>query len=103
MRQNLTPGRYCDVGSQCYSGVCTSNKCIGTGIGKRCAHTRECDPGMSCQIEDWTTFPHITTCQPYQDTGDNCRDDNDCKMTDFCWYANPDLTVAANWNEKKCM
>ena len=43
------PGEYCSTGTQCYSGLCTSHRCGGQGLGAACGTNNVyCSPGFYC-------------------------------------------------------
>lgn len=68
------PGENCTMNSQCLSGNCTGNICIGTAQGGYCGSSNECDIGLFCTSKNFQF-----TCQPLIAAYEfGCGSDFDC-------------------------
>jgi hypothetical protein len=70
---NLITGSYCENGSWCASGVCTSTSCVGLGLNANCTSTRVCNPGLFCN-----STINGSTCVTAYGAGAACSDDEEC-------------------------
>ncbi len=71
----LLPGDYCLNNTQCLSGICTGNQCIGAKTGDACNSDSNCGAGMYC---------NSNVCTAVASIGDVCTSDNMCDPTGFC-------------------
>lgn len=64
-------------------------------------------PEMYCQVS--SEWPFASRCTEYRKTGEQCMSDFECKITDFCWYADAESVKKDLENKtpmtsfKKCM
>ena len=77
--KNFPPGfsgDYCELNSDCYSGICLNRICIGLKEGDECSETNQCGPNLACYSQ--SKFEK-RTCLPLIKEGNVCilRDNED--------------------------
>ena len=82
----LNNGRTCIADNQCLSKRCINGVCKGKALGDNCATRADCDPGLTCNMDN--EWPFATKCRALGLTGTQCKDTYDCAPTHFCWYMN---------------
>ncbi|CAG9329605.1 unnamed protein product [Blepharisma stoltei] len=75
--KNLHPGDYCKENSDCQSGVCQQNFCLGKRNGDFCEYIHDCMPGYFCN----TT---LMLCQDLQVEGQYCSLTYECANYLIC-------------------
>ena len=68
-------GFYCLNGTQCSSGNCTNNTCIGKEEISSCSSDIECNVGLYCNSDK---------CEPLIGVGKECQRDSQCVSNAFC-------------------
>ena len=84
----LLPGRSCTNSNQCLSRYCEVHKFICSGFEEDtgCYSHADCEEGTFCKkLQYW---PYATECKPLREENEECFEDYECAITDFCWYKN---------------
>ena len=75
LERPLLPGLFCTDNTQCQSGKCKNNTCIGKNLDEECSSSDECNPGMYCN----------TKCTPLLKKGEKCNNhDSECETDSGC-------------------
>eukprot|EP00347_Sterkiella_histriomuscorum_P000911 403374054 len=78
-------GRTCSDSSQCFSKRCVSGICTGLDVNSQCTSHGDCQPGYYCnQSPSW---PFSSICTRLKVSGNNCTADEECIVSNYCWYA----------------
>lgn len=73
----LPPGLYCTNSTQCDSGVCTNNTCIGKNESEECSIDLDCHINLFCNQEN-------KKCTPLLKIGEQCTNDYQCAVNSIC-------------------
>lgn len=98
LNQGLNPGRSCSNSTQCRSNLCYNKICVGLNEGQGCAEHSDCNSGLFCS--DQLEWPLASICKPLIEDGDKCKEDYECQIDSFCWYA---TSLDRQNDTKKCM
>ncbi|OMJ91180.1 hypothetical protein SteCoe_6351 [Stentor coeruleus] len=71
------PGDFCNKSSQCYSGRCQENFCLGIREDGQCSFLSDCQPGLFCNLTR-------LTCQPLRKKFESCTITFECSNTLVC-------------------
>lgn len=70
----LLEGEKCESPSECFSGMCNSNKCAASGEGTKCSEDYECKVGYYCKDSG-----DSKVCAKYAGKGESCEGDIECR------------------------
>lgn len=70
------PGEFCHSSTQCLSGQCTSNKCVGSSLGGYCVSHADCNVGLYCN--------QANHCVKQVQIAAFCNSDWDCQNNMAC-------------------
>lgn len=69
-------GDYCQASTDCVSGVCTNNVCLGGVLGANCTNPYDCNPGLYCN--------DVSKCDSQVTEGGKCNSQYDCLNSMTC-------------------
>ncbi|OMJ87849.1 hypothetical protein SteCoe_10330 [Stentor coeruleus] len=70
-------GDYCSASSQCQSGNCTNDACVGISLDQKCVNPTDCNPGLFCNTTS-------SKCEYNVAVGGNCSNFYHCQNNLTC-------------------
>ncbi|CDW84930.1 transducin family protein wd-40 repeat family protein [Stylonychia lemnae] len=83
--QNLNNGRACQDSSQCNSKRCVGGICTGLDNNANCHSHGDCNTGYFCNKA--LLWPYPSTCTKLKTSYEQCTEDEECGIANYCWYA----------------
>jgi hypothetical protein len=86
-------------GYNCMSNYCKiETGCFGNSKDSNCHTSDDCDIGLYCRKS--INWPYQTTCTSLRGEYEECDNDFECKIHQYCWYNSKVQKVAG---KKTCM
>ena len=79
------PGELCELGENCYGGLCSGGVCKGKMEGMQCLVHEECNAGLICSKG---------ICVPQAPQGAQCASDEECANDSLCYNGKCTLVMS---------
>lgn len=77
-------GNYCCENTDCFTNICTNNKCIGKELNSICSSNLECKPNEYCKGITFTDIEQVGNCALSLEAGTPCNSDANCMIGHGC-------------------